>query len=86
MTGAPQSGREKRSPLSWGILTVAMAIGAYILVTAFENYDSDSPVCGVAAAVAGSENVPKQCKFPVLEVVLGAVIIGAGMTVANKVG
>jgi hypothetical protein len=69
-TPQPASGK-KRTPLSWAILVVAMTIGAYVLVTAFEGYDDDAPICASAALTAGAENIPKSCKFPVIQVMLG---------------
>jgi hypothetical protein len=84
MTTPQPVSRKKRTPLSWAILVVAMTIGAYVLVTAFEGYDADAPICTAAALTAGTANIPKSCKFPVLQVVLGAGIIAGGMTIANK--
>jgi hypothetical protein len=84
MTTPQPASRKKRTPLSWAILVVAMTIGAYVLVTAFEGYDADAPICINAALTAGNENIPRSCKFPVLQVALGAVIIAGGMTIANK--
>lgn len=74
----------KRTPLSWAILVAAMVAGAYIMVTAFEGYDPDAPICVSTALTSGVESIPKSCKFPTLQLALGALIIAAGMTVANK--
>ena len=85
MTQPSAAPRKKRSPLSWAILVVAMTVGAYLMVTAFEGYDADAPICTTTALTQGVENIPKSCKFPTLDLALAVVIIAAGMAAANKV-
>ena len=74
----------RRTPLSWGILTAAMVSGAYVLVTGFEGYDATSPVCTTSAVITGRQDMPTTCRFPLLQVFLGAGLIGGGMALANK--
>lgn len=86
MTQPGAAPRGKRTPVWWLIVAVAIVAAVMIVVPAYRNYYPNSAICKAVEETAGRDQLPEGCKTPTLQLVLGMVVVFAGLGIANKFG